>query len=475
MARTVPPGSCASPRPTRPSNRAAPAALPPAAASAAASAARSSVPTASRRSKRRSAIARATAVHGAVGGAAHRGVPTDARRHATRDPVAPQDAPREIGQQQLAAGALVHQRLEDHVAQLADVARPRVRAQRRQRGRRRALDLVPRRRVRLLAVESLRKVGHQRRQVCDPLAQRRHPDRHDRQALVKVGAEAAVGAERTEIAVGGGQDPEVDDVRRVLADAADHPVLQHPEQLHLERQRRVVDLVEKHGPTLGRRQLSLVGAHRTGERALRVTEHLGFDQLVRDRGAVDRDEPARAPRRPFVQQAGRDLLARAGLARQQHRHRRPRGLRHLTQHGPRRIAGGHEPIRHGHRRLDRRQLGDALGEARDRARLARVDDVVRTARHGRGRVARRHAAGHEPDPRHTVRRTVAGARARTASRGRGYDLGHDRRFSPLGDADATAAQLLDELRVGRAPRPQHGRHRRIVTRSQRCSSGASFR
>ena len=192
MARTVPPGSCASPRPTRPSRRAAPAALPPAAASAASSAARSRSPTARRRSKRRSAIARATACA------------FDAPRRPRRCRAGPrgaaalaaQHAAREVRQQQLAPRPLVHQRLEDHVAQLADVAGPRIRAQRRQRGRRRALDLVTRRRLRLLAVEPPREVADQRGQIGDALAQRRHPDRHDRQPLVEIGAERARRAQR---------------------------------------------------------------------------------------------------------------------------------------------------------------------------------------------------------------------------------------------------------------------------------------
>lgn len=57
--------------------------------------------------------------------------------------------------------------------------------------------------------------------------------------------------------------------------------------------------------------------------------------------------------------------------------------------------------------------------------------------------------------RKPVRRTVGLARPRP----RCDDLGHGVRFSLGRDADATAAQLLDELGVRRAPRPQHGRHR----------------
>ncbi len=198
--------------------------------------------------------------------------------------------------------------------------------------------------VRLLAVEPPREVGDQRGEIRDAFAQRRHPDRHDRQSFIEIGAERAGRAQRHQIAVGGGEDPEVDHLRLVFADAADDAVLEDAQQLDLERQRRVVDLVQEHRPARGPRELTFVRAHRTGERPLGVAEQLRFDEIVGDRGAVDRNEAARPSRRPFVQQARRDLLARPGLAGQQHRHRRTRRLRHLAQHRARGVAGGDEPV-----------------------------------------------------------------------------------------------------------------------------------
>ena len=128
-------------------------------------------------------------------------------------------------------------------------------------------------------------------------------------------------------------------------------------------------------------ELALVGAHRAGERPLGVAEQLGLDELVRDRGAVDRDEAARAARRPFVQQARRDLLAGAGLAGQQHRHRRARRLRDLAQHRARGVARGDEAARSREpaaRPTRARAIRCASSAAAPGA--ARVDDVVGAAR-----------------------------------------------------------------------------------------------
>src|SRR5205085_4196787 len=57
---------------------------------------------------------------------------------------------------------------------------------------------------------------------------------------------------------------------------------------------------------------------RTGEGALLVPEQLGFEQAVRDGGAVHLDEwPLRPPRR-CVNRPGNEVLADAALAAQQH-------------------------------------------------------------------------------------------------------------------------------------------------------------
>ena len=75
--------------------------------------------------------------------------------------------------------------------------------------------------------------------------------------------------------------------------AAAEPVtrlLQHAQQLRLEPHRHVADLVEQQRAAVRRLEQSRCGAVRAGERALLVSEQLGFEQVLGHRGAIDRDE-----------------------------------------------------------------------------------------------------------------------------------------------------------------------------------------
>src|SRR5256885_17253163 len=60
------------------------------------------------------------------------------------------------------------------------------------------------------------------------------------------------------------------------------------------------------------------------ERTLFVTEQLALEQVLGDRGAINRDECARRVRSVHVNGASDDLLARPGLPLDEHRGRAPR-------------------------------------------------------------------------------------------------------------------------------------------------------
>src|SRR5439155_767301 len=80
----------------------------------------------------------------------------------------------------------------------------------------------------------------------------------------------------------------------------------------------VADLVEKDGAAMGRLELAdleLVGPR---EGAALVAEHLALEELARHRGAVDLDEGPGPARGELVDRAGDELLARAGLASDEH-------------------------------------------------------------------------------------------------------------------------------------------------------------
>ena len=210
-------------------------------------------------------------------------------------------------------GRLAHDdhRLDD-VLELADVAGPPVRAE---RGHGVGWDeVVDRTVVALLAEEVL----DEERDVLGTLAKRRDREHDDRDAVVEVEPEAAVVDLGAQIAVRRGDEAHVDRDLVAAADAAEAPPLERPEQRRLERGRELADLVEEEGAAVSALERALVTAIGAGERALFVAKELARDERGRERAAVDDDERATRARALIVERARDQLLARAGLADEEH-------------------------------------------------------------------------------------------------------------------------------------------------------------
>ena len=106
-------------------------------------------------------------------------------------------------------------------------------------------------------------------------------------------------------------------VRRA-AEALDLALLQHAQELRLQSLRHLRDLVEEQRSALRLLELAGVCVVRAGERAFLVPEEHGFEHLLRNRRAVDRDEWSFRARRMTVDVAREDFLAGAALAGEQH-------------------------------------------------------------------------------------------------------------------------------------------------------------
>ena len=116
--------------------------------------------------------------------------------------------------------------------------------------------------------EVLGELGH----VAEPVAQRRHPDREHVEPVVEVLAELAFLDQLDHVAVGRGDEAEVDLHRALGADRIDLAFLQRAQQLDLRFERQLADLVEEQRAAVGFLELAdaLVGG--AGERALLVAE-----------------------------------------------------------------------------------------------------------------------------------------------------------------------------------------------------------
>ncbi|AUX48415.1 uncharacterized protein SOCE26_099490 [Sorangium cellulosum] len=198
------------------------------------------------------------------------------------------------------------------VRELPDVAGPGVREQHAQRlgGELGAGEAVAGRGA---GEEDLAEEGD----VLHALAERGHDDGHDVEAIEEILAEAAVADLGAEVAVGRGDDADVDVFLVQGADAGDAPLLEHAEELHLDGGGSVADLVEEEGAAVrGGEQARLV-ARGAGEGAAHVAEQLALQELGRQGAAVDGDEGPAAPLGEVVERARRQLLAGAGLAEQE--------------------------------------------------------------------------------------------------------------------------------------------------------------
>ena len=140
---------------------------------------------------------------------------------------------------------------------------------------------------------TLEEVVGQRRNLLPAIAQRRQVDAHDVQPEVQVFAELAVGDGAIQIAVGGGEHARRRLARRACRRAArELAVLQHLQQLGLQRRRQIANLVEEERPLIGELEFARLVLDGAGEGAALEAEQLGFEQLRRQRRAVHLDERA---------------------------------------------------------------------------------------------------------------------------------------------------------------------------------------
>ena len=122
------------------------------------------------------------------------------------------------------------------------------------------------------------------------LAQRRQAHADDVETVQQVLAEQALPHALLEVLVRGGDDPHVRPLRRVPADAVVLAVRQHAQQPHLQVRRHVADLVQEQRAAVGLLEAAAARRLGAGERAALVAEQLRLQQVLRDRGGVDRHE-----------------------------------------------------------------------------------------------------------------------------------------------------------------------------------------
>ena len=163
----------------------------------------------------------------------------------------------------------------------------------------------------------LGEVAEEQGHVLGPSAQGRDVNGNGGKPEVEVLAKTAFLHHFLKLAVGGGDDADIDLAVAGVADASHLVVFQDAQQPGLELVIHVADLIEKQGSQVGLfEQAGFVGAG-IGEGAANVAEQLAFDEVGGDGGAVDLDEGSVGAGAAFVNACCDEFFAGATLAEDQ--------------------------------------------------------------------------------------------------------------------------------------------------------------
>ena len=179
----------------------------------------------------------------------------------------------------------------------------------------------------LLGGEFPEEMIDEQRDVVGPFPERRQKNGKYRQPVIEVLPESPLADVLRQVLIGGGNDADVDFLE-AAADGLDFVGLERAQDLGLQRQPQLSHLVEEQRPLVGLFELPdpLVGG--PGEGTPLVPEQLAFQQVLRDRRAVEGHERLGGGRAKVVNRTGDHLLARSAFSLQQHR---DVAVRHLSR------------------------------------------------------------------------------------------------------------------------------------------------
>jgi len=152
----------------------------------------------------------------------------------------------------------------------------------------------------------------QERDVLAPLGEGRQPYLHGPQPVEEIGTELPLLHAGAQVDGSGGEEAYVHGPLPVAAQPAGRPRVEDPQEFGLRREGQVADLVEEEGPPLQALEETRPGLFGSAECALVVPEELRFEELHRQRSAVDGEERAAGARARAMEGARRKLLPRPG-------------------------------------------------------------------------------------------------------------------------------------------------------------------
>src|SRR5271157_4297620 len=120
--------------------------------------------------------------------------------------------------------------------------------------------------------QTIEKMLREYRDVFHALAQWRHSERNNVYPEIKIAAKLLLPDQVQELAMGCGNQADVDSAVAHIAQTAKHPVFQHLEQLWLNLEVDVPDFIQEYCATIGNLEQTLFRTQSAGECALFMTE-----------------------------------------------------------------------------------------------------------------------------------------------------------------------------------------------------------
>src|SRR6185312_3200910 len=159
----------------------------------------------------------------------------------------------------------------------------------------------------------------QERHVLEALAQRGNVDRDNVQAEIQILAKLLLLDAGFEIAVGGGDDADIDLDGAIAAHAFQLALLQDAQQFGLHVGRDFADFIEQNRATVGEFETAFALGEYAGERSFFVAEKFAFNKVFRHGGAIHANERRAGARAFEIERAGDQFLAGAAFAMDQNR------------------------------------------------------------------------------------------------------------------------------------------------------------
>src|SRR5262245_55705128 len=153
--------------------------------------------------------------------------------------------------------------------------------------------------------------------VVSAVAERRDIDLNDRQPVIQIEPETSNVAFLFQISIRSGDNPHVQRDVLQTSDSAERALLEDPEQLGLQAQVELAYFVEEQCSAISLFEQTFFPRFGVGKRALLVPEEFAFNEISRNRCAVDmHHRSGRAPR-TIVHCVRYEILSGSGFALQQ--------------------------------------------------------------------------------------------------------------------------------------------------------------